>query len=478
MAYDNYPLHLTIEEAQKELREKNISARELADAHLVRIAERDEALHAYLEVFTDDARAQAREADARLAKGDAAPLTGIPLALKDNILIEGRHASAASEILEPYVASYDSTVTRRLKAQGAVFLGRTNMDEFALGGSTENSAFGPTKNPYDESRVAGGTSGGSAAAVAGDMALAALGSDTGGSVRNPASFCGVVGLKPTYGAVSRSGLIAAVSSFDQIGPLAKTVADAEILFRAIAGKDPLDATSIDLPEPPARTVKRVGVPRSLFKKYADGIDSAVTRAFSAAEAKLTNLGFEIIDIDIPSLQSALAAYYIINFAEVSSNLARFDGVRYGLHEEGKDLLGDYLETRGKGFGAEARRRILLGTYVLSAGYYDAYYGKANALRERLRADFARIFEDVDLIATPTMPGPAFRIGEKSDPVALYLEDIFTVPANLTGIPGISVPMGVKEEGGVSLPLGLQFLAPHGGEDMLFSASKRFLGEVE
>lgn len=470
------PIHLTLREAQDELRKKKISARELTDAYLVQIEESDSKVHAYLEVFVDDARAQADDADARFAKGNAAPLTGIPLALKDNILIAGKHASAASNILEPYVASYDATVTSKLKAEGAVFLGRTNMDEFALGGSTENSAFGPTKNPHDESRVAGGTSGGSAAAVAGDMALAALGSDTGGSVRNPASFCGVVGLKPTYGAVSRSGLIAAVSSFDQIGPLAKTVADAEILFHAIAEKDPLDSTSVKLPESATRPVRRVGIPRPLFKTYEDGIDPAVMSAFSAAEKKFTDLGFEIVDIDIPSLQSSLAAYYIINFAEVSSNLARFDGVRFGLHKEGKDLLGDYLETRGEGFGPEARRRILLGTYVLSAGYYDAYYGKATALRERLRADFARIFENVDLIATPTMPGPAFRVGEKSDPVALYLEDIFTVPANLTGIPGISIPMGMKEEGGASLPLGLQFLAPHGGEEMLFSASKRFLGE--
>lgn len=476
MAYDNYPLHLTIKEAQKELAEKKISARALTEAFLARIKERDPSVHAYLEVF-DDALAQADRADEMIARGDIMPLTGIPLALKDNILVKGKKASAASKILEGYTASFDATVTAKLRAQGAVLLGRANMDEFALGGSTENSAFGPTKNPYDETRVAGGTSGGSAAAVAGDMALGALGSDTGGSVRNPASFCGIVGLKPTYGAVSRSGLIAAVSSFDQIGPLTKTVADSEILFDAIRGKDPLDSTSIDS-EKSKGSVKKIGIPRSLLSAHQKGMDASVLDAFAAAEQRLRDAGFELVDVDIPSLSHALSAYYIINFAEVSSNLARFDGVKYGLHKDGADLLGDYLESRGAGFGAEARRRILLGTYVLSAGYYDAYYGKANALRERMREDFARVFTEVDLIATPTMPTPAFTIGEKSDPVSLYLEDIFTVPANLTGMPGISVPMGMAQVGGKSLPLGLQLLAPHGGESALFSASKRFLGEVE
>ncbi len=476
MPYEKYPLHLTIKEAQKELREKKISAVELAKVHLSCIEDRDRAVHAYLEVFKEDALQEAAQADELLAQGRVSPLTGIPLAIKDNILIKGRRAGAASKILEGYKATYDAHVIEKLKAQAAVFLGRTNMDEFALGGSTENSAYGATRNPHDETRVAGGTSGGSAAAVAADMALGALGSDTGGSVRNPASFCGVVGLKPTYGAVSRRGLIAAVSSFDQIGPLAKTVSDAEILFDAIKGNDPRDSTSLPALSPQGKEVRRIGVPRH-FLSDTQGLDEGVRSTFEEALKKLEGLGFTLVDIDFSSLSHALAAYYIINFAEVSTNLARFDGVRYGLKMEGKELLGDYVATRGEGFGREAKRRILLGTYVLSAGYYDAYYGKATSLRAHLTQDLTKVFRDVDLLATPTMPAPAFKLGEKGDPLSLYLEDIFTVPANLTGMPAISLPMGMVEKGGKMLPAGLQFMAPHKEEGMLFSAGKRFLGET-
>jgi aspartyl-tRNA(Asn)/glutamyl-tRNA(Gln) amidotransferase subunit A len=372
-------------------------------------------------------------------------------------------------MLQNYTASYDSTVIKKLKSVGAVFLGRTNMDEFALGGSTENSAFGLTRNPHDESRVAGGTSGGSAAAVAAGLALGALGSDTGGSVRNPASFCGVVGLKPTYGAVSRSGLIAAVSSFDQIGPLTRTVADAELLFNAIRGEDVLDSTSIDWHAPSHATIsKKIGVPRHLLKK---GVDADVLAAFEAALGKLKKQGYEIIDIELPTLSLALAAYYITNFAEVSTNLARFDGVRYGHSAKGASLLEDYAKSRGEGFGPETRRRIMLGTYVLSAGYYDAYYGKATAAREQLRKEFIDTFTSVDFIATPTMPTPAFVAGEKSDPLSMYLADIFTVPANLTGNPAISLPYGTVERGDVQLPVGVQFTAAHGNESALFRIGK-------
>ncbi len=446
---------------------------DLAEACLSKVDERDRALHAYLEIF-DDVRAQAHIADERRKRGEATPLTGVPLAIKDNILIEGRRASAASKMLENYRATYDAGVIKKLKEEGAVFLGRTNMDEFALGGSTENSAFGPTLNPHDEGRVAGGTSGGSAAAVAAHMALGALGSDTGGSVRNPASYCGIVGLKPTYGSVSRSGLIAAVSSFDQIGPMTRTVTDAELLFGAIAGRDPKDSTSLErnFNSPSAREVRKIGIPDIA---EGEGVEKSVAASFAKAREELEALGYEVMSIRIPSLARALSAYYILNFAEVSSNLSRFDGVRYGLYRAGESGIDDYAATRDA-FGREVKRRIILGTHVLSAGYYDAYYGKAVALREKLRAEFEEVFREVDVIMTPTMPSPAFRLGEKNDPVTLYLEDLFTVPANLTGLPALSVPMGEVEEGGKSLPLGLQFMAPHGGEASLFSIGKAYKRE--
>lgn len=461
---------LTITKAQTLLAEGKTTAVELVRAYQAEAARRNPELNAYLELFAD-AEEQARAADARRAAGENGPLLGVPLAIKDNILIGGHVASAASKMLEQYTASYDATVIRKLKDAGAVFLGRTNMDEFALGGSTENSAFGVTKNPHDLSRVAGGTSGGSAAAVAANLALGALGSDTGGSVRNPASFCGVVGLKPTYGAVSRSGVIAAVSSFDQVGPLAKTVADTEILFNAIRGLDPLDSTSTALDYYPARSLpKKIGVPRSLM---AEGVDVDVRERFDAALNTFVAEGYEVVDVELPSLSYALAAYYITNFAEVSTNLARFDGVRYGLSKKGTSQWEDYAQSRAAGFGPETRRRIMLGTYVLSAGYYDAYYGKAAAARARLRREIADTLRTVDIIATPTMPAPAFRAGEKSDALSMYLADIFTVTANLTGNPALSVPMGVVVRDGVSLPVGLQLLGAHGDEAGLLHAGRVF-----
>ena len=458
---------LSITEASKKLAAGEITSVQLVEACLAEITKRNPSLNAFLEVFAD-AREQAASADLRRAKGESHPLLGIPLAIKDNILIEGRTASAASKMLEKYVATYDATVIKKLKEAGAVFLGRTNMDEFALGGSTENSAFGVTKNPHDETRVAGGTSGGSAAAVASGMALGALGSDTGGSVRNPASFCGVVGFKPTYGAVSRSGLIAAVSSFDQIGPITKTVEDAELIFNTILGKDSLDSASIDKGFYPGRTEKKViGFPAELNIDRGSFDVGSVGKKFKEVLFSLKEKGYQLKSIELPSLKPALAAYYIINFAEVSTNLSRFDGVRYGLSLKGKDLFDDYAESRGEGFGAETRRRIMLGTYVLSAGYYDAYYCKATAARAQLRKEFEEAFESVDVILTPTMPTPAWLIGEKSDPLSAYLADSFTVPANLTGNPAISVPVGDVD----GLPIGMQLTAAHGDEAALFAAGK-------
>lgn len=466
---------LSIVKARELLERKEASSVELAEACLSEAERRNPSINAYLEIF-DDVRAQAAAADEKLAAGEGEALTGIPLAIKDNILIKGRRVSAASKMLETYAATYDATVITKLKDESAVFMGRTNMDEFAMGTSTENSAFGATRNPCDEERVPGGSSGGSAAAVAMGGALAALGSDTGGSVRGPASFCGLVGLKPTYGSVSRFGLIAMGSSLDQIGPLARSVSDAELIFNAIRGRDPKDSTSIAADAYPKREApKRIGVPRGMME---EGADSDVKASFERALKKMEAADFDLVDIELPLTRKALPSYYIIMPAEVSTNLARFDGVRYGLRVEGNTLLEEYAKTRGGGFGPEVRRRIILGTYVLSAGYYDAYYGKATALRARLRQEYEEAFQRVDLIATPTTPTPAFKIGEKKDPLSMYLEDIFTVTANLTGAPALSVPMGVASRDGKELPLGLHLTAPHGAEQSLFAAGKAFKDEIQ
>jgi aspartyl-tRNA(Asn)/glutamyl-tRNA(Gln) amidotransferase subunit A len=466
---------LTIKKAHEDIKGGKYSAVDLAKAYLNEINKKNKEINAYLEVFSDVLE-QAKQADERFKNGTATLITGIPFAIKDNILIKGRIASSASKILENYHASYDATVIDKLKKEGVVFLGRTNMDEFAMGGSTENSAYGVTKNPYDTARVAGGSSGGSAASIAMDGALAALGSDTGGSIRQPASFCGLVGLKPSYGHVSRYGVMAMGSSLDQIGPFAKTVTDAEIIFNSIKGTDIKDSTTI---KEDTYTVKenkkRIGIPRHFLN--GDGISKDVMKNFEASLDKFKNLGYEIVDIELPNIAYSLSVYYVIMPAEVSSNLSRFDGMRFGLHKDGKDGIEDYFESRGTGFGKEVRRRVLLGTYVLSSGYYDAYYNRANALRKVITDDFLRAFEKVDIILTPTTPAPAFKIGEKiSDPVAMYLEDIFTVTANLTGMPAISIPSGHSEISGKNLPLGLQMTAIHGNEKILFDIGKEFLGE--
>lgn len=463
--------NLTIEQARALLDTKEVTAVELAAAYVDRARERNEDLNAYLEIF-DDVAEQAQRADEMIATGTQQALTGIPLVIKDNILIHGHIASGASKILENYHATYDAHVITRLKEAGAVFIGRANMDEFAMGSSTENSAFGATKNPHDILRIPGGSSGGSAAAVAADMAIAGLGTDTGGSIRQPAALCGIVGFKPTYGAVSRYGAMAMGSSLDQIGPLAKTATDAELLFDTIKGNDIYDATSLsDECALPASAVKRIGVPRHFL---VSGIDADVLEAFEKSLETLKQAGYEIVDIELPSITYALAAYYIVMPAEVSTNLARYDGVRYGVSVDGESLLDDYQQTRGKGFGAEARRRILLGTFVLSSGYADAYYRKATAVREQIRDDFRNVFESVDIIATPTSPTPAFKIGEKaSDPLEMYAADIFTVPVNLTGVPALSVPMGTVDREGATLPVGMQFIAPHNHDATLFQMGKEF-----
>ena len=470
--------NLTIKKAHDSLLKGDFSAQDLAKAYLEEITKKNGEINAYLEVY-NDVLEQAKKADEMIKSGSATLMTGIPLAIKDNILITGKTATSASKILEGFVAPYDATVVEKLKSAGVVFLGRANMDEFAMGGSTENSAFGVTKNPKDISRVSGGSSGGSAAAVAMDGALASLGSDTGGSVREPASFCGLVGLKPTYGSVSRHGLMAMGSSLDVIGPLTKTVSDSEILFDAIKGKDPMDSTTI---EGLSRSelgsssgVKKIGVPFNLLK--GEGIDDSVRKNFDESLEKLKGLGYEIIDVDLKNIGYSLAVYYILMPAEVSSNLARFDGVKYGAYVPGNDLLGDYLKTRGLKFGKETRRRILIGTYVLSAGYHDAYYNKALALKQRIKGELEEIFKKVDVILTPTVPYPAFKIGEKAnDPLAMYLADIFTVPANIVGVPAISIPSGIVSVEDKDLPLGIQFMAPHLREDLLFEVGKKFLGE--
>lgn len=469
---------LTIKKAQELIKNREISCRELVEIYLRQIKERNYELNAYLEVFEESAYKEAKKEDELIASGNMSRvLSGIPLAIKDVILIEGKTTSAASRILENYTASYDATVIKKLKSAGAIFLGRTNCDEFAMGASGENSAFQPTKNPYDIARVAGGSSSGSGAAVASNMCLGALGSDTGGSIRMPAALCGIVGLKPTYGAVSRYGLIAMASSLDQIGPLAKTIEDVEILFDVIKGKDEQDSTTVRSQElrPPKEVAVpkqfKIGVPKEFFslqENGKEGLSKEVAKTFSDTLNEIKKIGHEIKQISLPSLDYALACYYIITPAEVSSNMARFDGMRYGLRKNGKNLLEDYLESRETGFGKEVKRRIMLGTYVLSSGYYDAYYREAQKVRELIKNDFKRAFSEVDLILTPTSPETAFKIGEKTkDPLSMYLADIFTVPVNLAGLPAISIP-----KIGEKLPVGIQIIAPWFREDLLFELGKK------
>jgi aspartyl-tRNA(Asn)/glutamyl-tRNA(Gln) amidotransferase subunit A len=465
------PEDKTIVQLNKDLTDRKISAAELARGYLENIQKDDKDFNAYLEVY-DDVIEQAERADIAIENGYVSPLTGIPIAVKDNILVHGKRASAGSKILENYVASYDATVVEKLKQNRSVFLGRTNQDEFAMGSSTENSAYGVTKNPHDTARVPGGSSGGSAASVAYRGALAALGSDTGGSVRQPASFCGVVGLKPTYGAVSRHGLIALGSSLDQIGTFTNSVVDCELLYSAISGHDGLDSTSSEGHSPKKNKIK-VGVPRHFL---AEGVDEDVMSNFEKSLRVLEGKGYQVRDMELPTVKHALAAYYVILPAEASTNLARYDGVRYGLHKGGSDVIDDYFESRGEGFGKEVRRRILLGTYVLSAGYYDSYYAKAIDVRNVISAEYELAYESVDVIMTPTTATPAFKIGEKTDPVSMYLSDLFTVPQNITGMPALSIPYGVAEREGKSLPLGVQVTGPNWSEETLFQVGKDIMNE--
>lgn len=469
---------LTIRKAHDSMVSGEYTAVDLSKAYLEEIKNKDKDIHAYLEVYSDILE-QAQKADEIIKSGKATLLTGIPLSIKDNILIKNRVVSAASKILENYTATYDATVIDKLKKEGVVFIGRTNMDEFAMGGSTENSAYGVTKNPNDLERVSGGSSGGAAASVASFEALAALGSDTGGSIRQPASFCGIVGLKPTYGVVSRYGLMAMGSSLDQIGTFGKTVDDTEILFNLIKGSDKMDSTSLDYKEND-EIIKdrklRIGVPRSFINM--DGIDKDILSNFEESLEKLKSLGHEVIDVDLPNLKYSLAVYYVVVPAEVSSNMARYDGMRFGKRVSGKDGIDDYFLSRQNGLGKEVRRRIILGTYVLSSGYYDAYYNKANIVRDIIKNDYKKAFESVDIITTPTVPNVAFKIGEKiNDPLQMYLEDIFTVPINLAGVPAISIPSGFKNiNNNNKLPIGIQFIADNHREDLLFYLGKSFLGE--
>ncbi|HEY4512996.1 MAG TPA: Asp-tRNA(Asn)/Glu-tRNA(Gln) amidotransferase subunit GatA [Candidatus Paceibacterota bacterium] len=466
---------LTIEKAHQNFKDGVFTCRELAEAYLNVIKEKNGELNAYLEIY-GDVLAQADTAQKKFSDGSATLMTGIPLAIKDNILFAGHKASAGSKILENYTASYDAFVIKRLKEEGVVLIGRTNMDEFAMGSSTQTSAYGVTKNPIDTSRVPGGSSGGSAAALAAGMALVALGTETCGSVREPAAFCGLVGLKPTYGAVSRNGIIAMGNSLDQVSPFGKNVRDTEIIFNLLSKYDPEDSTSVpdDLRNTKNVTTvpKKIGVPWHLF---STGVDAEVMDNFKQSMEKFKNSGYEIVDIELPFSKYSLEAYYIIMPAEVSTNLARFDGIRYGLSKQGSDeahnLRDVYVKSRREGFGKEARRRILLGTYVLSHGYYDAYYNKAIKVREKIKAEIVKAFEAVDLIVTPTAPMPAFKLGEKmDDPVAMYLCDIFSAPANLSGVPSIALPSGTTKGG---LPLSIQFMAPHFREDSLFTIGKKF-----
>jgi aspartyl-tRNA(Asn)/glutamyl-tRNA(Gln) amidotransferase subunit A len=466
---------LTITEARDLLRKREISAQELTRACLDQIKLVDPKLNAFITVCAREAHEQAQAADARLAAGEAPALCGIPLAIKDIYATRGVRTTCASKILETFVPPFDATVIARLRANGAVFVGKANLDEFAMGSSTENSAFGPTRNPHNVERVAGGSSGGSAAAVGADQCLGSLGTDTGGSIREPASFCGVVGLKPTYSRVSRYGVIAYASSLDQVGPFAKTVRDAAILLRDLAGADPRDATCAARAVPDYEAALtgnikglRIGVPKEYFVEgIAPEVEQAVRDALKAYEA----MGARLVEITLPHTSYATAAYYIVATAEASANLSRYDGIRFGLRVEGDNNIEIYNRTRARGFGAEVKRRIMLGTFVLSAGYYDAYYLKGQKVRTLIRRDFERAFESCDIIATPVAPTTAFALGEKmSDPLKMYLSDIFTISVNLAGLPGISVPCGFDAQG---LPIGLQLIGQPFGEEAILRAGDAF-----
>jgi len=466
---------LSIQEASKGLRDKKFSSTELVDACFKSVKKHEKKVDAFLNLFEKEAKAGAKAADEKISRGDKlAMLEGIPVAVKDNILYADHICTAGSKILEKYNAVYDATVVNKLKEAGAIIIGKTNLDEFAMGSSTENSAFKTTKNPWDLKRVPGGSSGGSVAAVSADMCLGALGSDTGGSVRQPSSFCSTVGLKPTYGRVSRYGLIAMASSFDQVGTVAGSTQDAAWLLRAIEGIDPKDSTSMkvepiatEFPDENLKGIK-VGVPKEFFD---EGLDADVRARIEESIKKLEELGAKIVEMELPHSDYGLAVYYLLMPSEVSSNLARFDGVRYGLREKGKNLLEVYKNTRAKGFGPEVRRRIMLGTFALSAGYHEAYYGRAQKVRTIIRKEFKEAFKKVDVIVGPTAPTPAFKIGEKfEDPLTMYLSDIYTVTANVAGVPAISIPAGFTKD---NLPVGLHLMANYFDENKMLRVANAY-----
>ncbi len=472
---------LSVSEALEKLRQGEISSRELTHAYLERIAAQEDRLHAFITLTPEKALSMAAAADQKLAawrrspSGELPPLLGLPMAIKDVLCLAGVRCTCGSKILETFIPPFNATVVERLLAAGIVVLGKTNTDEYAMGSSTENSAYGVTHNPWNLEHVPGGSSGGSAAAVSARLAPAALGTDTGGSVRQPASFCGVTGLKTTYGRVSRYGLVAYGSSLDTIGVLARSAADAAPIFQVFAGYDPLDATSMNLPLPPIDlqgpdSVRglRLGVPQEYF---IGGLQPDVENAVRQAISVYQSMGAEIKPISLPHTEYAVPVYYLIAPAEASANLARFDGIRYGPRLSGEALWDIYFQTRGQKFGAEVKRRIMLGTYALSAGYYDAYYGQAQKVRTLIKRDFENAFQEVDVIAAPVAPTTAFRIGEHSnDPLAMYLEDVFTLPGNLAGVPGLAFPVGFDSGG---LPVGIQLMGPHFREDMLFRAAHAY-----
>ncbi len=466
----------TIIQARHQLKEKKYSAVELLDAVYKRIDVVDGKVKAYIHLTRDIAHRQAEEADQKLAAGEDAPLLGVPIALKDLICMKGTHTTCASHILENFVSPYDATVVKRLKEAGAVLIGKTNMDEFAMGSSNENSYFHVTKNPWDLNHVPGGSSGGSGAAVAANECMGALGSDTGGSIRQPAAFCGITGLKPTYGRVSRFGLVAFASSFDQIGPMTKTAEDAAILMNVIGGHDPMDSTSADVPLPDftaalSNDVKglKIGIPKEYF---AEGLDTDIEKAVREAIKTLESMGMQTVDVSLPHTEYAVATYYILACAEASANLSRYDGVKYGYRSQHADNLMDmYTNTREEGFGEEVKRRILLGTFVLSSGYYDAYYLKGQKARTLIKQDFEEAYKKCDLMVGPIAPVPAFKLGEKlDDPLQMYLSDIFTISANLAGIPAMSIPCGQSSN---NLPVGLQLMGNHFDEATLLNVAHQY-----
>ncbi|MEY4575900.1 MAG: hypothetical protein RL701_603 [Pseudomonadota bacterium] len=468
---------LSVTEVAEAVQARRVSALEVTRALLERVAQLDPEINAYLHVDREGALAAAAQVDRTLASANAPqlPLAGVPIGVKDNLCTRGVRTTCASRILEGYIPPYDAHVVERLRAAGAVMLGKLNLDEFAMGSSNETSAYGVVRNPWDKQRTPGGSSGGAAAATALGLAAATLGSDTGGSVRQPGSYCGVTAIKPTYGRVSRYGLIAFASSLDQVGPLARNMRDAARVLQVIAGRDARDATSVDHPVADyeaecGRELK--GLKVGVVKGVTAGCAPSVQQAFLRATERIASLGCELVEVELPHQQYALSVYYIVANAEASSNLARFDGMRYGLRVASDDLRATYQKTRTAGFGAEVKRRIMLGTYVLSAGYYDALYIKAQKVRTLIRSDYTQAFERCDVLLTPTAPTPAFRLGEIADPLAMYMQDIFTLPPSLAGIPAVSVPCGLSEEG---LPLGLQICAPAFEEARLVRVGHAFEG---